>query len=318
MTARPAAGPPPLTAWLVRPDGARIWYERWGSDGSEGPTVVLCPPGGRNAEYWSPALLVALAERGGVVRFDWRGQGRSSWDRAAGDAEVLVDDLLALCDELGAASPAGPPLELVGVGLGGWVALRAAQRQGRARRPIGGVSVIGTSGWYADPRHRGPTEPTVVALVLRRRSAPTSDLVRLIGRELRAERSPAEVAELDASAEVRAAHRAEVQRWFEHGFNPDDDHRVAWLAAGPLATDAPPGFTVRVLHGSDDPVVPSAHGHRLAASLGVGCTEVAGAGHHVGPAMEAALLASLRLPRTPRVQPAAVVGPSAGGPATAE
>lgn len=291
MTARPAAGPPPHAATLARPDGTRLWYERSGRADRGATTVLLCSPGGRNAAYWSPALLAALGERAAVVRFDWRGQGRSSRGPGPTDAEDLVEDLLALADEVAPTAA----VELVGVGLGAWVALRAAQRWASARpgRPRG-VTAVGASAWYADPRHPGPNEPTVVALVLRRRSAPAADLVRLVGRELRAELGPAEVAALDADPAVRAAHRAEVQRWFDHGFDPDDDHRVAWLAAAPLAGGVPLSCPVRVLHGADDPVVPLAHGRRLAAALGVACEEVAASGHHVGPTLEAALLATLR------------------------
>ena len=294
------------------------------ASGAAAPLLVLCPPGGRNAAYWPASWITELQDAGfEVLRFDWRDQGRSQLpapvtpSRQHGTengtspgaqaahvlpADVLAADVEALCasvlgespvDDTGAGGPARRArsarrdLYLVGVGLGGWVAMWVARRRAdRGLRPSRLV-LVGTSGWYADPSLPGPTEPTVVSLVLRRRGSGPVDLLRAISREVAVELGG--VAGIDGTP-----LNAEVAGWLAHGFNAEDGHRVTWLAAGSQWGELE-GLAdrVTVLHGQIDPVVPLAHAHRLARRAGADLIVVEGAGHHVDAVLRQALLATL-------------------------
>ncbi|MFN2371520.1 MAG: alpha/beta fold hydrolase [Candidatus Krumholzibacteriia bacterium] len=71
---------------------------------------------------WAPQLD-AVAERHRAVAYDLRGHGRSDVGDGQYTVEGHVDDLLALLDHLGIAKAV-----LVGLSMGGYVALRAAER----------------------------------------------------------------------------------------------------------------------------------------------------------------------------------------------
>jgi alpha-beta hydrolase superfamily lysophospholipase len=278
---------------LTGPDGTSLWFghdlvpERRNTPGADRtrPVVVLCPPGGRNAAYW-PARLVDSLVGGGVevVRPDWRGQGRSRWDVGPVSAAQLVDDLLSVVGAVvGDAEPSDRPLMLVGAGLGGWVAARAARSLHAGGRRPAHLVAVGSSGRYADPGLPGPTEPTVVSLVLRRRGGGPDDLTWSLAREIAVE--AARPGPVDGSVWHEVA-----RSWTDHGYNPDDGHRVAWLAAPDLGADlgadpVPPAECVTVLHGADDPVVPVVHGERLAGLLGGTFHVVPGVGHHLTGAL---------------------------------
>ncbi|MGW0804017.1 alpha/beta fold hydrolase [Nonomuraea sp. NPDC002799] len=101
---------------MVIIDGVRIAYDETGPDSPAG-TVVLVHAGVADRRMWDHRFL-ALAERYRVIRYDWRGQGRS------GDAEGEVchhEDLLAVMDALGVERAA-----LVGGSMGGAYATEAA------------------------------------------------------------------------------------------------------------------------------------------------------------------------------------------------
>ena len=88
---------------------------------------------------------------------------------------------------------------------------------------------------------------------------------------------------------------AAVDDWLAHGQAPDDPHRRALLEAAPRW----PGLTAlavptAIVHGGDDPLVPPAHGERLADAIpGAELRLVPGAGHHLGPALLDAVAARL-------------------------
>jgi len=274
---------------LTVPDGTSLWFghdlapDRRDAERAEPsrPVVVLCPPGGRNAAYWPARLVDGLVAAGvEVVRPDWRGQGRSRWDVGPVSATQLADDLLDVVRAVvGDDEPSVRPLTLVGAGLGGWVAARAARwLLAGGRRPAHLVAV-GSSARYSDPGLPGPTEPTVVSLVLRRRGGGPEDLTRSLAREIAVE--AARPGPVDGSVWIDVA-----RSWVDHGYNPDDGHRVAWLAAPDLGRgEVPVAERVTVLHGADDPVVPAVHGERLAGVLGGTFRLVPGAGHHLDGAL---------------------------------
>jgi 3-oxoadipate enol-lactonase len=104
-------------------DGGWLHYTSAG----EGAPVVLIHGFGLDLRMWDPQWR-AFAQRHRVIRYDLRGYGVSS---LPGGTYSHVDDLLALIDFLGAG-----PVHLVGLSLGGRVALRVAVQAPQAVRSL--------------------------------------------------------------------------------------------------------------------------------------------------------------------------------------
>jgi 3-oxoadipate enol-lactonase len=108
---------------LERPDGGWLHYATAG----DGDPVVLIHGFGLDLSMWD-AQWSAFAQRHRVIRYDLRGYGDSSVPEGP---YSHVDDLLALIDFLSAR-----PAHLVGLSLGGRVALRLAVQEPEAVRSL--------------------------------------------------------------------------------------------------------------------------------------------------------------------------------------
>jgi pimeloyl-ACP methyl ester carboxylesterase len=101
-------------------NGAEIHYEDTGS-GAE--TIVFA-----HGLLWSGAMyapqIAALRDRYRCVTFDFRGQGGSEVTADGYDMDSLAADAIALIETLGVA-----PVHLVGLSMGGFVAMRVAARR---------------------------------------------------------------------------------------------------------------------------------------------------------------------------------------------
>jgi 3-oxoadipate enol-lactonase len=90
---------------------------------ADAPVVVLSNSLGATRAMWDPQVP-ALAERYRVVTYDTRGHGESPAPAGPYTRDDLVDDLVALLDEVGA-----PRAHVAGLSLGGMTALRLAARE---------------------------------------------------------------------------------------------------------------------------------------------------------------------------------------------
>jgi 3-oxoadipate enol-lactonase len=96
---------------------------------ADAPVVVLSNSLGATRDMWDPQVP-ALAERYRVVTYDTRGHGGSPAPAGPYTLDDLVDDLVALLDEVGAARA-----HVAGLSLGGMTAMRLAAREpGRVDR----------------------------------------------------------------------------------------------------------------------------------------------------------------------------------------
>jgi pimeloyl-ACP methyl ester carboxylesterase len=99
---------------FVEADNGRLWVEEEG----EGPPIVFLHGGLGDARLWAP-VSARLRDAFRCVRYDFRFFGRSE----GADAEwSAIDDTIAVLDALGIDRAA-----LVGLSMGGGVALRVAQ-----------------------------------------------------------------------------------------------------------------------------------------------------------------------------------------------
>lgn len=103
-------------------DGCRLYYETHGTF-EDTEVVVLINGLTQTTVNWAPSVR-RLTDRFGVVTYDARGQGRSGLGTAGLPLRVHAEDVTALVDHL-----ALPRVHLVGMSLGGRVALAAAGRR---------------------------------------------------------------------------------------------------------------------------------------------------------------------------------------------
>jgi 3-oxoadipate enol-lactonase len=90
---------------------------------ADAPVVVLSNSLGATRAMWD-AQVPGLAERFRVVTYDTRGHGKSPAPAGPYSLDDLVDDLVALLDEVGAERA-----HVTGLSLGGMTAMRLAARE---------------------------------------------------------------------------------------------------------------------------------------------------------------------------------------------
>jgi esterase len=115
--------------------GLRFHYLDWGN--AERPTVVLLHGGSQTAHTWDLAALL-LRERYHLVALDQRGHGDSEWtpDPQQDTTPLMVEDTRAFLAHVEREHPGASPLVLVGMSMGGGVALRYAAQSPSALRAL--------------------------------------------------------------------------------------------------------------------------------------------------------------------------------------
>ncbi|MDA0256166.1 MAG: alpha/beta hydrolase [Chloroflexi bacterium] len=115
--------------------GLRFHYLDWGN--AELSTVVLLHGGSQTAHTWDVAALL-LRERYHLVALDQRGHGDSEWtpDPEQDTTPLMVEDTRAFLAHVEREHPGASPLVLVGMSMGGGVALRYAAESPPALRAL--------------------------------------------------------------------------------------------------------------------------------------------------------------------------------------
>ncbi len=246
-------------------DGVSLYYEVAGGDGAAGTeteTVAFVGDAGFGAWQWG-WQYAALSGPYRALVADLRGAGRSDAPPGPYSASDLAADLEAVLADAGVRKA-----HVVGAGLGGMVALRAAREGSRVRS----LSLFGTaasgdaadpSAYYADPDDEAAIRESLTAAL----SAEFLD-----ERPEEADRIVAWRTEGDAPPDAFAAQAAAVE-----AFDLSD-------ALYEVTTPA------LVVHGTADAAVPVEAGRELADGLPRGeLFEVAGAGHLVHAEASAAV-----------------------------
>jgi 3-oxoadipate enol-lactonase len=214
----------------------------WTSEGPEdAPVVLLSNSLGATRGMWD-AQVPALAERYRVITYDTRGHGGSPSPEGTWSLDDLVDDAVALLDEVGA-----PRAHVVGLSLGGMTAMRLAAREpARVHR----LAVLCTSALVDGGPYRERAEAA-------RRDGTASLAPTVVSRWV----TPA----------FAAAHPHEVARLEGMVAGADDEGYARCcevLAALDLRADLPRiAAPTLVVSGAEDPALPPEHQRAIADGI---------------------------------------------------
>jgi pimeloyl-ACP methyl ester carboxylesterase len=231
--------------YAATPDGPLAYVRRGPADRQGEPLLLIQGVAGHH-RMWSERLLARLAERFDVVAFDHRGIGQSHRAEAPFSVTDLADGGLAVMDHLGWDSA-----HVLGISMGGTIAQEIALGTPARVRTL----ALGCT-W-------GDTEDVWAPGVRNLADAATSG---------------------DPAVAARLMFEANVSRGFAAG--PGNFEEFTEVAAtvrvpGPVvllqmqaaavhdARDRLPSLAIRtlVLHGTDDDIIKTAAGERLAALI---------------------------------------------------
>jgi pimeloyl-ACP methyl ester carboxylesterase len=261
-----------MTGGLVASNGIELWVELDGPD--DGSPVVLLGGADASVLRWPSTLLRALEAAGRrVVRIEHRDSGLST--KIDPDQPYRLDALAA--DVVGVLEQLGiERADLVGYSMGGAVAQVVALDHPYL---VGGLVVVASTPGAGDERLPPPADWFVDAMAHRLFAPPprsfddrvawTAELYRLLA-------GPR--FEFDEDAQ-RALAAAELTR----AWVPESGHGIA-AQSSPSRLDVLECISAPtvVVHGTDDPVYPPAHGEALAEGIpGARLVLVDGLGHEV-------------------------------------
>jgi pimeloyl-ACP methyl ester carboxylesterase len=270
-----------VTERIVAVDGVELCVEAFGDP--DDPAVLLVGGSTASMDYWDPEFCDRLAAAGRyVVRYDHRDTGRSqSWPaRSPGyTAADLTADPLRVLDGLGIARA-----HLVGVSMGGGIAQDLA-----ARHPdrVRSITLIATSaaGERSDRTPLPPPEPRAAEAMANPAPEPDwSDRDAAVDHLVDTLRPYTGSLGLDEARERRTA-AAVVDRTRDLAASQTNH----WLVVGDEGDQEPFRMAdlrvpALVMHGTDDPMFPFAHGEALTAEIpGATLVPLPGMGHEAPP-----------------------------------
>lgn len=259
-------------------EGAELCVQGFGDPAH--PTLVLVSGAAASMDWWDEELCELLAEGSRhVVRYDHRDTGRSTTGKPGEpgyDADRLDADCAAVIESLAAG-----PVHVVGLSMGGGIAQVLA-----LRRPdlVGRLTLMATSPVGETAGELPGPGPAVSAYFQSPPPDPDwSDLDSYVAWVLEGERVFSGSIPVD-DARVRALAASVFSR--SNDLAAASNH---WRVVGAEGESEPHDLrTVTaptlVIHGSEDPLFPLAHGEALAASIpGARLVVVPGMGHQVPP-----------------------------------
>jgi pimeloyl-ACP methyl ester carboxylesterase len=275
---------------FVRSGRLRLWTERFGDPGN--PTVLLIMGTSTQGIGWPEELLEALVDSGRqVIRFDHRDTGRSDCVDFTTDPYALADlaaDATAVLDGHGVAAAHVVGASL-GAAIGQWLAVHRAPR-------VRTLTAMASSPMGNNPGPAWARAMTGQPAVAAELPPPAA---RFVNHVLASARAPRTTQEERVAADVQTwrvlngdvlpfdegGARRFVERCYARAGNPaaalNHDlagRRFADDRRAPLTTVTAPTL---VVHGSEDPLFPLAHGEALAAQIpGARLEVIPGMGHH--------------------------------------
>ena len=260
----------------VEVDGVRLFSE--GVALHEPEVALLLAGAAMQATAWADPFIEALTAQGiGVIRFDWRDIGRSTWRpfrEHPYSIDELAQDVISLVDAFDRA-----PVHLVGFSMGGCVAQLVSLKAPERVRSLSLLSSGFASLIEADRGERGRE-----LFELFRLPRPTDDRehVRRLVDQWRL------LCGRDCAFDEES-WTEQARAWVERGQNPSCPHiRLGPEVFGIDRTSQLARIAAQtlVLHGTDDPMFPCAHGEAIARCIpGAQLELFAGRGHdlHLDP-----------------------------------
>lgn len=265
-----------MSELVVTAGDARLFSENIGKPGA--PAVLLIMGAMASGVWWPRAFCAALAARGRfVIRYDHRDTGRStsySPGRMAYSVETLADDALAVLDAYGIGGA-----HVVGMSLGGYLSqLLALKSPARVKT----LTIIASERLAsADPSLPG-VDREVLAYHARAAKLDWTDRTAVIEYQLGAWRL--------LSGPGRAFDQALIRTLAEEDWDRTPNPLTPFNHAG--LTEAV-GWVNRldeiqapslIIHGTEDRILPFAHGLALHAALSNSrLLTLEGAGHELHP-----------------------------------
>lgn len=269
-----------MTERMIDVRGVELCVETFGHP--DDPSIVLVAGIGGSMDGWDPEFCTRLAAgdaSGGrhVVRYDHRDTGRStSWPagRPGYTGTDLVEDVGAVIDAV-----AGGRAHVVGLSMGGGIAQDLA-----AWHPekVASLTLMSTSPAVAYPG-LPPSAPHIRALLADPPPPPDwSDPSAVVEHLVEDERPYAGPGYFDEDAARRTARRV-VGRSRDMEASATN-HWVVDDGDGPLVRLTDIAAPTLVLHGTADPLFPSAHAEALADAIpGARLLRLDGVGHQAPP-----------------------------------
>ena len=266
----------PTTSGLIATNGVALWVESFGA--STDVAVVLISGADSPGSRWDLGLVDALVRAGHrVVRFDNRDCGLST--KIDPDELYTLDDMardvVGLLDAL-----AIDRAHVVGRSMGGMIGqLLALDHADRVRS----LSMLISSPGMGDERLPGPAEDFIEQMAERQLAPPPKTREERIAYLVELFRMYAGTAFPFEETRLRSACAAEVDRmWY-----PESGHSfAAWSTASRVDRLADIAVPTLIVHGTEDPVVPVAHAHLMAATIPDNdCWIIDGMGHETPAAL---------------------------------
>jgi pimeloyl-ACP methyl ester carboxylesterase len=245
---------------IVTANGVGLCVQEFGAPTD--PGVLLIGGAASSMDWWEDGFCERIAAGGRrVVRYDLRDTGRSAASPAGKPNYTGADlrnDAVALVDMLGPA-----PVHLVGLSMGGGIAQEIAIAH---PEKVASLTVMSTS--LVGPGRSGlpAPEPRVAALFAD--PAPDPDWAD------RAAVIDHIVASLDAFAGGYGVDHPRVRRILGRMYDRTTDVAASqtnhWILDGGDPVDGGPGdisAPTLVVHGTDDPLFPIAHGEAIARAI---------------------------------------------------
>lgn len=260
---------------MIDVDGAHLAVDRCGP--ADGPAVLLIAGAGQSMDWWTPEFCDRLS--GGelqVLRYDHRDTGQSSSSPPGDPSYSSIDlamDPVRILDALDVDRA-----HLVGMSMGGGIAQSVAVRSPERVRSLTLIATSPSGGDHGDLP--GPTPEVAATFEEPEPLLDWHDEDAVIGHRVEVERPFVGSLGLD-EARTRSIAAREVRRTRDMRSSLTNH----FLAEGDASVDpAKIAAATLVIHGTDDPLFPLAHGQALAHAIaGARFLPVEGVGHEIPP-----------------------------------